>query len=127
MNQQQRKYLKTRLEGAYASKQAQIKGSLGEVEPAFKSKEERQKYINAAIKGNKKIASVQLDYYGRSGIITDKDAEYDKRVAAAKEAVNKKINELTKLYKKTMDEVMLGDDAEALTAALTKIEEFKVD
>lgn len=127
MNQQQRKYLKQRLETANLIKQQEIKNSVSAVEPAFKDKEERKKYIKAAIKGNSKIVDVELDYYGRSGIVTDKDVDFEKRKKAAQDRVNKKLDDLKKLYVKTMDEVMLGDDADALTAALSKIEEFKVD
>ena len=127
MNQQQRKYVRNRLEEAYALKRNQLRASLSSVTPAFKSIEERRKYVNDAIKGNPKIKSITISSYNAVGIVTDKDEEYNKRLAEARKVQEKKSQQLEKIYREAMDEVMLGDDAAALTAALSKIETFNID
>lgn len=126
MNKDQRKYIQARVLTVFEAKKREITAKF-QVPLPFPEKGSRVAYIQKAFKKAGLPFTYTGNTYSTDHIQTDVDVQWKKDVEAAKVKENAALLTLSKLRTEVMDEVMLGTDAAVMTAALAKLESFKVE
>lgn len=136
LNETQRKYVRTRLAELLKQKRAEIQGkSIDKItwyDPYSSTASQR-----AAAQLEMEDLNTQFKQAGLDVAITNTQAMMFMETAASKarrkeevdnaERVRTKLSELQKLYDSLMDDIMLGNDADALKSALDKLASFSVN
>lgn len=136
LNETQRKYVRTRLAELLKQKRAEIQGkSIDKITwynqydatPAEMSTAQQEIVnLNAAFKNagiDVVITNTQALLYMETAASKARRKEADENA----KNIRTKLDELQKLYDSLMDDIMLGNDADALKSALDKLASFSVN
>ena len=118
INETQRRYLKQRLQQAYDAKKKEI---LNKPASPFPGPSDKLDFIQSELTRVGLDWKVNYPHY----IELPQDRAYQQAVVETGEKYKAKIGELTALYNSLMDKIMLGTDAQELTAALETLTNFK--
>lgn len=124
MNNTQRKYLRDRIESTYKNKMLALQNEVKKVPPAYSSEKEKISEVQQLLSGvGIELKSHAIAYY----VTTEKDKAFAERTKTAEERLAVVTKQLKQVKDRTVDAVMLGNDADALLPLLAELEAFPVE